>query len=260
MNEQTLRDLVEGGKSITEISKIAGIGNTSVRHWLKKYNLKTKGKAGARTINAVSSDGLKKCNACLQEKDLSNYVLRKDRPGVYTTTCNACVSKSIIEKEKKVKSHLVSLCGGKCAKCGGVFENSQYDFHHTDPEHKDFKISEKKHSNLQLVLSELEKCIMVCSNCHNHIHHEMKESQGIENKISGNTELWRDNKKRKLDHIGRHSCDNCGYDAYEGSLGIVFKEEHKHYRKYNKTHWDEDFKLALSEASVVCSNCTRLTK
>ena len=45
------------------------------------------------------------------------------------------------------------------------------DFHHINPEEKDFMLSDR---NLILdwneIKKELDKCILVCSNCHREIH------------------------------------------------------------------------------------------
>lgn len=85
----------------------------------------------------------------------------------------------------------------------------------------------------------------------------MKQRDGFENKIKGNTELWQKNKLRKLEHINQCSCSKCGYNGYVGALAIIFPDGLKHYRKYNKTHWDQDFITALDQAIVLCQNCIR---
>lgn len=66
--------------------------------------------------------------------------------------------------------------GGKCSICGVSYngENgSIFDFHHTDTNTKDFSVSKKliQPSLTQEVMSELDKCILVCSNCHRQIHY-----------------------------------------------------------------------------------------
>ncbi len=48
MDELLLTKLINEGKSIRDISKEIGKSDGSVKHWLKKYNLKTKNKAGER--------------------------------------------------------------------------------------------------------------------------------------------------------------------------------------------------------------------
>ena len=44
------------------------------------------------------------------------------------------------------------------------------DFHHIDPTEKDFAISTFKNKKIDKLKEELDKCILVCSNCHGEIH------------------------------------------------------------------------------------------
>ena len=55
------------------------------------------------------------------------------------------------------------------------------EFHHLDPTKKDFSISHLKRFTFnQIVTSELDKCILVCSNCHREIHAGLVVPTGIE--------------------------------------------------------------------------------
>ena len=75
-----------------------------------------------------------------------------------------------------VKKQLVKYKGGKCERCG--YNKSLYalHFHHLDPAQKDFSLSDyfKKKSRIDMPLfyQEVDKCILVCANCHAEIHEE----------------------------------------------------------------------------------------
>jgi hypothetical protein len=58
-----------------------------------------------------------------------------------------------------------------CQVCGHVAPDKpwRFDAHHTDPGQKEYLIS--RMSSIIKIKSELEKCIVVCSNCHRDIHH-----------------------------------------------------------------------------------------
>jgi hypothetical protein len=63
----------------------------------------------------------------------------------------------------------------KCIKCGENHEACM-DFHHRDPEDKEFLIGEmlwKKFSK-EKILKEIAKCDVLCSNCHRKHHWEDK--------------------------------------------------------------------------------------
>jgi len=71
---------------------------------------------------------------------------------------------------RKIK--LITTAGGRCSLCGYSKNLAALVFHHTDSASKDFKLDMRSLSNRKLepVLAEIEKCILLCSNCHAEIH------------------------------------------------------------------------------------------
>lgn len=71
------------------------------------------------------------------------------------------------------KLELVTALGGTCAICGYNKNLAALTFHHTDPTMKSFKLDMRTLSNrtYQAVLAEIDKCILVCHNCHAELHH-----------------------------------------------------------------------------------------
>ena len=47
------------------------------------------------------------------------------------------------------------------------------EFHHLNPEEKDFEISRTLTRSMDSLRKEVDKCILVCSNCHAEIHDEL---------------------------------------------------------------------------------------
>lgn len=79
-------------------------------------------------------------------------------------------------RRKNIKKQAVEYMGGKCLDCGIKSEYyAIYDFHHLDPTEKDFSIAQKSNKPFNLIKSELDKCIMLCSNCHR-IRHVIEDS------------------------------------------------------------------------------------
>jgi hypothetical protein len=74
---------------------------------------------------------------------------------------------------KKNKERAVEYKGGKCVKCGYKKCISALDFHHLDPNKKDFSISQNMNMSWDKIKKEIDKCILVCSNCHREIHEEL---------------------------------------------------------------------------------------
>ncbi len=78
-------------------------------------------------------------------------------------------SEAVIEWRKRTKIKLVEYKGGKCQLCDYSKSLNALHFHHLDPNEKDFSISGKSLS-FDKLKSEVDKCILVCSNCHSEIH------------------------------------------------------------------------------------------
>lgn len=83
-----------------------------------------------------------------------------------------CNSKySVDKRRKKLKLLAIDYKGGSCALCG--YKKCVYSmcFHHLDPKTKDFHLSKNGHTKSWLkIKEELDKCILLCHNCHGEIH------------------------------------------------------------------------------------------
>lgn len=95
--------------------------------------------------------------------------------------CKSCwnkrTAKSGIEQVKKLKEEF----GGKCVLCGYDKSLAALQFHHTDPNEKEFTLGQKRGYKLETLKKELEKCILVCANCHSEIHSGDYHSELIKN-------------------------------------------------------------------------------
>lgn len=85
--------------------------------------------------------------------------------------CKKCTVEAVQKRRDKIKELAVQYKGGKCELCGYNKCVAALDFHHLDPAEKDFGIGAKGYTrSWSRVKQELDKCIMVCSNCHREIH------------------------------------------------------------------------------------------
>ena len=72
----------------------------------------------------------------------------------------------------------ITYKGGKCQSCGYNKCLEALEFHHIDPKQKDFSISQYGHSrSWERVRKELDKCVILCANCHREIHATMQLPQ-----------------------------------------------------------------------------------
>lgn len=163
MEKEYLENLVKEGLSIRQISAKINKSDGSVKHWLKKYGLKT----CKITINTETH---RFCPRCETLKHRDNFYTRR---GVYGSSvyCKNCTSDQTIERSREFKNKCVEYKGGECIKCGYNKYNGALEFHHTDPNEKDFSISMSKLLKFDNVIKkELDKCILLCSNCHKEEH------------------------------------------------------------------------------------------
>lgn len=88
--------------------------------------------------------------------------------------CKACWNKRMVDAGKEKVAAVKLEYGGKCSRCGYDKCLDALHFHHVDPTQKEFSLGQRRGLNIDDLRKELDKCIIVCSNCHVEIHAEMK--------------------------------------------------------------------------------------
>ena len=72
---------------------------------------------------------------------------------------------------KRTKERLVEYKGGSCSRCGYNRCNGALVFHHIDPSQKEFGLSSSSRTlALEKMKKEVDKCILLCANCHAEEH------------------------------------------------------------------------------------------
>jgi hypothetical protein len=90
--------------------------------------------------------------------------------------CKRCRIEAVQRNRKKLKQKAVDYKGGMCEKCGYNKSLSALQFHHINPEEKDFGISTTGNTRAwSYIKKELDKCILVCANCHAELHEEKQQ-------------------------------------------------------------------------------------
>ncbi|MDP2924154.1 MAG: hypothetical protein Q8O30_10625 [Candidatus Omnitrophota bacterium] len=84
---------------------------------------------------------------------------------------------AVHKRRKKIRTMAVECKGGKCEKCGYDKCIDALEFHHRDHNAKDFSISKKGYTrSWQRVKEEIDKCMLVCANCHREIHTQLQSA------------------------------------------------------------------------------------
>jgi len=86
----------------------------------------------------------------------------------------------------KIKRRLLELKGSsKCIECG--YDHDGLDFHHLDEEKKKFNfghiIARKLVVPIDLIIEELDKCVVLCKNCHIYKHFDVDRFNKFKDEI-----------------------------------------------------------------------------
>ena len=114
----------------------------------------------------------KVCSICGLEKPLSEYHkvgYKSDGTQRFRNCCKVCANKREAERYREKKDFINSK-KNKCYKCG---DTRQYvlEFHHKDPSQKEFNIGQLKIKDYKRLENEIDKCIVLCANCHKEFHY-----------------------------------------------------------------------------------------
>lgn len=132
---------------------------------------------------AVAADrGMKHCPKCDTTKPLDDFYRKKmnaDR-GRFAY-CKVCERARKAASAVALKTEAVAYKGGACCVCNYVRCLGALVFHHLDPAEKDFTFAQKSSfKKLNKTLKkELDKCILVCRNCHAEIHDGLHKLAGV---------------------------------------------------------------------------------
>ena len=114
------------------------------------------------TLNySITESNMTICKVCGREYDYDS------RRGHGLEKCNTCLA---TRRRLSKKPRLVKIFGRCCCKCGYNTCLDALDFHHLDESQKEFGIGKSYNVAWKRLLTEAEKCILVCKNCHAEIH------------------------------------------------------------------------------------------
>lgn len=166
MEKQILINFINENKSIQEIAFELNKSKTTIRYWLSKYELKT----NYINLKCNPTNMTKICPKCKLEKDLTLFHNRRNKKG-NSTYCKSCTTSQTINRQQTFKIKCLEYKGNSCLVCNYNKYYGALEFHHLDPNEKDFSIgSVKLYQFNDNIKKELDKCVVLCSNCHKEVH------------------------------------------------------------------------------------------
>jgi len=161
MLKEELQIMVTDGSSIAEMSNITGKSKTTIRYWLKKFDLKTQ--------NSIHNKKIKyECLTCGEADE--DKMMSKGNGRKSFSLCKSCHNTKTVERGRQKKVDLVNYMGGKCVDCGYCKNYAAFDFHHLDETQKDPDFKNLRYWSVERAKEELKNCVLLCSNCHRERH------------------------------------------------------------------------------------------
>ena len=78
---------------------------------------------------------------------------------------------AVQKRRRKIREKAIDYKGGHCQVCGYSNCMEALEFHHLQSNGKDFGISDKGYTRSWLkIAEELDKCVLLCANCHREVH------------------------------------------------------------------------------------------
>jgi len=116
----------------------------------------------------------KVCNKCDEKKELSEFYTRgkSKKP---QSMCKNCFNLYCVHRWKQRKIDAIIYKGSECVDCRIKYPEEPYvvfDFHHLNPEIKDVDWTKLRLMSKDKIKQELDKCDLLCSNCHRKRHHQ----------------------------------------------------------------------------------------
>jgi predicted transcriptional regulator len=142
-------------------------------------------------------------------------------------------SEAVKKWRENTKIRIVDSMGGKCAICGYNKCIEALDLHHLNPSDKDFSLGgiRSNPSSWVKIVAELQKCILLCSNCHREVHCGAIE---IQNNFSDFNVDFLDYKKTFKD-LTTSTCPICGKPKPESNITCSKKCA---AQKTSKVNWE----------------------
>lgn len=162
LSRENLAALVANDLTVAEIASRVDRSTTTVRYWLRFYDLSTSRAARRRAGGVPGAVRAKTQTRICRKHGRTEYVLRGAG-----YRCRRCASDAVTAYRRSVKRRLVKEAGESCRLCGYDRCVAALEFHHIDPATKRFSLSLKGVARaFETVREEAAKCVLLCSNCH----------------------------------------------------------------------------------------------
>ena len=163
IDRDRLEALVNSGMTIAELATELDLSKATVRHWMRRDNLRTRAAERVETERDARFAGRATISLTCPRHGETDFAL--EGRGYYR--CKLCRQEQVARRRRALKATLVAEAGGSCSMCGYDRCVGALEFHHLDPAEKRLGISAVGLTlSMAALRAEAAKCVLVCSNCH----------------------------------------------------------------------------------------------
>ena len=118
------------------------------------------------------------CPRCQKTLPIDKFYMRRNgqQPSPY---CIEHTHAETRDRQRRFKQQCIDYKGGKCSICGYSKCAAALHFHHRDSLLKEATISELKSFRFESAKKELDKCDLLCANCHAEEHERLARHTGL---------------------------------------------------------------------------------
>lgn len=157
MKKSALDSLIKQGLSLRQVARSLNTSPTNARYWIRKYGLELQQKPFGKGYAPPKT--LYKCGQCGETEPAKFY-------GHKRKVCGPCHNAYNIKQGQERRLRAIKELGGKCQVCGFELYSCSLDLHHREAKAKSPNFRSMRGWSWGRILVELQKCILLCKNCH----------------------------------------------------------------------------------------------
>lgn len=117
-----------------------------------------------RLLKSPILNGNKVCIKCLQLKNINKFSINKNLS--IRNDCKACCKDRDFARKQEISNLLKEIKSKPCFDCNQIYPYYVMDFDHREGVVKINNVSQMRFCSKDKILKEIQKCDLVCANCH----------------------------------------------------------------------------------------------